>query len=118
MSENQVTDLSYLREMAMGDEEIVKDTAKAFLENIPALICQMNECYANETWQELRKLAHQIKSNMSYMGMDEGRSIVLDIENQIKNNNISKKLGAQLSEFEQICNHACNELTSKLKELN
>ncbi|NGP89358.1 Hpt domain-containing protein [Fodinibius halophilus] len=118
MSDYQVTDLSYLREMTMDDDSIIKDTTEAFLENMPGLVQQMKQYYADEEWQKLGKVAHQIKPNMTYMGMDKGRSIVLNIEKQVKENNISEDLDTQLTEFEKLCNQACTELASKLEELN
>lgn len=112
-----VTDLSYLREVVMGDEEIMLETAKAFVEETPRILENMREHFSHQEWDKLYKQAHKIKPSMEYMGMTQARELILDIENQAKSREISKNMGDQIEELESICTKAIDELSDKIKEL-
>ncbi len=109
--------MSYLREMAMGDDSIVIETTEVFLEDTPDAIQQMKACYANKDWDQLAKITHKIKPNLSYMGMDRARELILDMEQQAESKNISDNFQQQITEFDHICSHAFNELADKIEKL-
>lgn len=117
VSDQQITDLSYLREVAMGDEDIVLETTNTFLENAPEALDQIEKAYNNQEWQTLYKQAHKIKPNLQYMGMDRARKLILEIEEQAKSENISDDLGEKVTEFISICSKGLDELSEKVKEL-
>lgn len=112
-----VTDLSYLQEVVLGDEEIVIETIKIFLENTPNVLKNMKEHFANQEWDKLYKLAHQIKPNLEYMGMKQAREIIIEIEEQAKSGKPSDNLGDKIKEFNSICSQALDELSAKIEEL-
>lgn len=113
----QVTDLSYLREVAMGDEEIVIETAEAFLDDAPEAVQNMQDRFANQEWEKLYKQAHKIKPSLKYMGMDRATELILEIEGQAKSGNISEKLGSQIKEFNSLCQQALQELSDEIENL-
>lgn len=112
-----VTDLSYLREVVMGDEEIVIETTKAFLKNTPNFLNNMKEHFANQEWDKLYKQAHKIKPNLEYMGMEQARELILEIEEQAKSGEPSESLGDKIKELNSICSRAFDELSVKIEEL-
>lgn len=115
--EQSVTDLSYLREVVMGDEEILLETTKAFIEETPHALENMYEHYSRQEWEQLYKQVHKIKPNMEYMGMNQARELILDIEHQVKSRKISENLGHQIEELKTICSKAIDELSDKVEEL-
>lgn len=117
VSDQQVTDLSYLREVAMGDEDIVIETTQTFLENAPEALDQIQEAYSNQELQTLYKQAHKIKPNLQYMGMEQARELILEIEEQAKSENISDDLGDKVNEFISICSRGLEELSEKIRKL-
>lgn len=114
MDKQSITDLSYLREIAMGDEEIIIDTTKAFLENTPAALDRISEFYDDEQWDKLYKEAHRIKPSLKYLGMSRASELVLEIEKQAKSRKISDDLERDIEEFVSICSKALDELSEKL----
>lgn len=112
-----VTDLSYLREVVMGDEEIIIETTEAFLEDTPNVLNNMKEHFANQEWDKLYKQAHKIKPNMEYMGMKQARELILEIEEQAKSGEPSESLENKIKEFNSICLQALDELSAKIEEL-
>lgn len=117
VNNQSVTDLSYLREVVMGDEEIIIKTTKAFLEDTPNVLNNMKEHFSKEEWDKLYKQAHKIKPNMEYMGMKQARELVLEIEEQAKSGDPSDNLGDKIKELNLICVKAHEELSAKIEEL-
>ncbi len=117
MDNKPVTDLSYLREIAMGDDSIVIETTEVFLEDVPSAIENIQEHYEGEEWQQLYKQAHKIKPNLKYMGMERAHELILDIENQANTGEISDDLGEKVSEFCSLCRQALDELSDKIEAL-
>jgi len=103
--------------MAMGDDSIIIEITKVFLKDAPDAIEQMKASYANEDWEQLAKIAHKIKPNLIYMGMDRARELILDIEQQAKSGNIRDECRQQITEIDQLCNRAFSELTDKVEQL-
>lgn len=117
MDNKSVTDLSYLREIAMGDDSIVIETTEAFLKDTPTALENIQKHYESEEWQQLSKQAHKIKPNLKYMGMEHAHELVLKIEEQAKSGQISDDLGEKISEFCSLCHQALDELSDKVEEL-
>ncbi|WP_095606007.1 Hpt domain-containing protein [Aliifodinibius salipaludis] len=117
MDNKSVTDLSYLREIAMGDDSIVIEATEAFLENTPATIENIQKYYKDGEWQKLYKQAHKIKPNLKYMGMERAHELILDIEEQANTGKISDDLGDKISEFCSLNKQALKELSDKIEAL-
>jgi HPt (histidine-containing phosphotransfer) domain-containing protein len=112
-----IIDLSYLREIAMGDKEIVIETTKLFLENTPGILDNMEEYFANKEWDKLYEQAHKIKPNLQYMGMEQARELIIEIEEQARTQNISEDLENKIKEFNSICSQGLDELSEKIEEI-
>lgn len=114
MDNQSVIDLSYLREIAMGDEKIIMDTTKAFLEDTPEALDKLSDYYANQQWDKLYKVAHRMKPSLKYLGMKRASELILEIEKQARSQQISDDLENQIQEFTTICFKALDELSEKL----
>lgn len=101
----------------MGDDDIVIETTKTFLENAPDALEKIQTAYSNQDWEALAKQAHKIKPNLQYMGMERARELILEIEEQSKSENISDDLGKKIDEFTSICSEGLEELSEKVAEL-
>lgn len=101
----------------MGDQEIVVDTVKAFLEDTPQALKNMKQQFADQNWEKLAAQAHKIKPNLEYMGMTEARELIQEIEEQAKGQSKSEELGNQIDQFCAICSTGLEELSNKVEEL-
>lgn len=117
MDTNEVSDLSFLRELAMGDESIIIETTETFLGNAPATIENIEKAYHEGDWKELYKQAHKIKPSLKYMGMEKAHDLIIHIEEQAMNENISDQLESQTTEFIALCEQALTELSVKVESL-
>lgn len=101
----------------MGDEAIIMDTAKAFLEDTPKALDRISDFYANQQWDKLYKEAHRIKPSLKYLGMNRASELIIEIEKQAKFRHISDDLENKIEEFVRICSGALDELSEKLDTL-
>lgn len=117
VNNKSLTDLSYLREVAMGDESIVIETVETFLDDAPDALDKIERHFRNEEWDLLYKQAHKIKPNLQYMGIARAQKLILEIEQQAKTENVSDDMGEQISEFCHLSRQALEELSQKLEDL-
>jgi HPt (histidine-containing phosphotransfer) domain-containing protein len=116
--ENQsVTDLSYLRKVTMGDDEIMVETIEVFIDNTPDVLKNLKKYFANEDWDKLYEQAHKVKPSLQYMGMERARQLIVEIEEQARTQNISEDLGDKIEELNSICLQGLDELSEKIEEL-
>ena len=73
-----VIDLQYLKELSGGDKEYEKEMTKQFMEAIPGEIRSLEEAFHNNDLPEIRRIAHQLKTTISVMGLNETLNPSLD----------------------------------------
>ncbi|TYP92188.1 HPt (histidine-containing phosphotransfer) domain-containing protein [Fodinibius salinus] len=117
MPKENITDLSTLHEMSMGDDSIIIETVEAFLEDIPGTLDDMQELHAKRAYEDLADLAHKIKPNIGYMGMTEGQEPIIAIEKAAEDKDPEGILDEKVPAFVKICNQAFDELAQKVEEL-
>jgi HPt (histidine-containing phosphotransfer) domain-containing protein len=66
-----ITDLTYLKNMAGGNEEVIKEMIGIFNEQVAELSRDMMLAMKEEDWLSLSRLAHKAKSSVAIMGMSE-----------------------------------------------
>lgn len=109
--------MSFLRKVAMGDEEIVVETIKVFIESTPNVLENLKQHFTNKEWEKLSNQAHKVKPNLKYMGMERAHELILEIEEQAKSQNISDDLGDKIEEFNLVCSQGIEELSEKVEKL-
>ena len=117
MADQRITDLSYLEDMGMGDDSLLIEMIQLFLDNTPESLRLMKEHEANNDWEKLSAEAHKLKPNLSYMGLNGAREIILDIEESVKDEAGLDAISGQIRELETICRKAYTELSERLDEL-
>jgi HPt (histidine-containing phosphotransfer) domain-containing protein len=66
-----MTDLTYLKNMSGGNEEVVKEMIGIFIEQVNEISNDMILAVKEEDWLSLSRLAHKAKSSVAIMGMSE-----------------------------------------------
>ena len=62
-------DLTYLKELASGDEKFVQEMVVYFCTHSPGLLEAMDECLVQEDWKEMRELIHKYIPNINMVGI-------------------------------------------------
>lgn len=117
MSDKPLTDLSYLEDMGMGDDLLIIEMIELFLNNTPETLRSMKKHETNGEWKKLSAEAHKLKPNLSYMGLDGAKEIILELEETIRTDTDLGAVSGMIREIEAICNQAYEELSARLSNL-
>jgi len=109
INQNQVIDLSYLREMSDNDLIFISDMVKSFITQSPKDIENIWFHYSNNQFDDVANLIHKIKPSITFMGIHKLKDLVIEIEENAKHKKI-ELLKDQLEKFEHICQLAIKEL--------
>ncbi|TLV02249.1 ATP-binding protein [Dyadobacter luticola] len=78
-----IIDLGYMREISGGDEEYEKLVTSQFLDLVPAQLEALSAAFYHRNNPEIRHIAHNLKTTISIMGLDEKLFTELDsLENE------------------------------------
>ena len=111
---NGVVDLSYLNELAEGNEDFIQRMIKAFLAQTPQLIAQMKDGAKNGNWQEVRAAAHKMKPSMDFIGIHSLKTVVAEIENNAHAQKNLDRIPGMIDEVDRVCEKAMHELEAML----
>ena len=64
-------DLTYIRSVADGDEELVKQFIEIFVSQVPQFTADITDARQKSDWRSLAATAHKAKSSIASMGLDE-----------------------------------------------
>src|SRR5215216_2436963 len=73
--------LNYLHELSGNDKDFEKVMMQQFVEQMPTEITSLQSAIAAQDWLSAKKVAHSLKSTVSYMGLtDELHPSLQEIE--------------------------------------
>ena len=113
----KLTDLSYLKDLAGGDNSLIQRAVGKFLESTPETIREMDVCLASRSYLDLSKLAHKLKSSVATMGMTEAKEAMFSIEQIGKGSDKLETLPALVAHAKQLVERSYKELEEELKAL-
>ncbi len=77
-------DLSFLEEIADGNKEFLIESIDMFLVQTPEIFDTLSKAVASKDWVTTHALAHKVKSNLGFFGMDRIKSVMQEIETSAK----------------------------------
>ena len=72
-------DLQYMKEVSMGNIEYEKTVTDLFMKSIPADLAEIEKAWQNDDMSILKKVAHNMKTSISVMGLNELLNPYLDV---------------------------------------
>jgi PAS domain S-box-containing protein len=108
-----ITDLSYLRKMSNNDESFVQEMVSSFVEKTPEIISQIKQATKEKDWSQVGSLAHKLKPNLAFMGVDSLKELILEIEKNGKNKTNVKAIPELVNKLSSAVQEAINELSAK-----
>ncbi len=112
-----LTDLSYLKEISGGSEELMKEMVEIFLTETPDMLQGLTESAQTEDWKTFREIAHKIKPSITYAGIVSAEKLIEKIHEDAKSQTNLDEIPGLLPEFVSVCNAAIEELKEKMKEM-
>jgi HPt (histidine-containing phosphotransfer) domain-containing protein len=111
------SDLSFLRNYSGGDKELMKKFIQTFLTRTPETILQMESALAIKDFHAVTSLAHNLRPQLSYMGVAKATDLVKSIEESAKATKETESLSAKLEAVKEIVLKAYEELQQELRLL-
>ena len=105
-------DLSYLKSVTDGDEELIKELVDIFKTQVPEYLVEFNEAFEQKDTDALSKIAHKSKSSVAIMGLSELANKLSELEGKAKDGDFSEDFRTYITDFEKQCNEAIVELDS------
>jgi HPt (histidine-containing phosphotransfer) domain-containing protein len=79
-----VTDLTFLREFAEGDESRMKKYVGMYLKLLPGNLEKIREARAEKDNEKLVKVLHSMRPHLTYLGMKESADLASSVEDVIR----------------------------------
>ncbi|MHC0445500.1 ATP-binding protein [Flavobacterium sp. 3-218] len=111
--QKRILDMSFLDEMACGDPEFKKDMIDLFVEKIPNQSAQLAEAFKNTDYENVKKLAHNMKSSMDIFMLNDLSDCLTIIEEEA----LKGKFTAETLDKMNIFSCGIDEVVKILKEL-
>jgi HPt (histidine-containing phosphotransfer) domain-containing protein len=118
LADDRVIDLTYLKEISMGDKDMIVEMINVFLEEYDDALDDMDQLHDRENWEKLRARAHKFKPNLAYMGISVGTKRIEELEQHAKKNNAELAIESKLTALKSICDRASQELRQELQNMN
>jgi signal transduction histidine kinase/CheY-like chemotaxis protein/HPt (histidine-containing phosphotransfer) domain-containing protein len=117
--DNPICDLTYILDVAKGNEVFLKEIFGLFLHQTPADLLLLEQYIIDENYDAMMKIAHRMKSSTRLIGLSNKTEHLLDAiefaEDKDKNVNF---LLEQLKPVKEICLEALKEIECYNKEMN
>lgn len=107
-------DFSYLRSMSNNNEEFIKEMILTFVQTMPGILNEMNDCIKQKNWTRLAKLAHQIKPSFTLLGIHDLRSTILFIEENGSSQSNLPEVTNTTTKFIEACNELVKDFNTEL----
>ena len=110
-SSEQDFDLSFLEEIADGNKEFLIESIDMFLIQTPEIFNNLSNSIASNDWVTTAALAHKVKSNLGFFGMDRIKNEMQEIEINAKAGGTDPDLAAKFESTKTSIHKNLEQLT-------
>jgi HPt (histidine-containing phosphotransfer) domain-containing protein/anti-sigma regulatory factor (Ser/Thr protein kinase) len=115
--DEKLIDLTYLRELADGDKAFISEIIALFMEQTPQHLIRLQEYASVHKWNEIKVLAHKMKSSVTMIGNAELVEIFVYLEQYALSDQAAEKIPALIDLALQICLDVIAALKTELRVL-
>ncbi len=112
---DKLIDLSYLKQLASGNNKFINEMITVFIEQTPLEIGNLEKHLNAQDWKSLRATAHKMKSSYSFMGIKELEGIGKSLEEYAANEINLDVIPEMISKIKTVCTKAMQELEIEKK---
>ena len=109
-------DLSFLEEIADGNKEFLIESIEMFLIQTPEIFNSLTKSIASRDWVTTHSLAHKVKSNLGFFGMDRIKNIMQEIEAGAKDGGTDPNIKAKFESVKEAIDRSLQQLTEIKKQ--
>lgn len=116
--ENRPLDFSYLIDMVGNEPAFLIELIDTFLVQIPGFITEIDTALMVENWVKVSHLAHKIKPTFSYIGRNDIKDFLHQIENPIKNQLSINQIPAEVEKLKLVLADVLSQLEQEKVRLS
>ena len=113
----EFVNLDYLNLMADGDNNMKKIMLEMLFEELPTEISKMRQLQQVGDWEEMKSVAHKMKSTLAFIGNETLSAANIEIENITKANGDTTNVDNLLNIIEDMYPKAIAELKTEYNRL-
>lgn len=117
MKEFKHIDLTYLKSVSDGNNDLIIELIEIFKSQIPEFNSYFDEYYNTKQWYQLGLVAHKAKSSVSVMGMSNLSKTLKKFELEAKNEENIENYSKYINDFKLQTQYAIVELDNYLLHL-
>jgi HPt (histidine-containing phosphotransfer) domain-containing protein len=107
--------LEYLEEISQGDKEFIADMLHDFVTNAPATIEEIEKHVRTSDWAELYKTVHKFIPSFEFVGAEEIKKALRDIESFSKSLQNTDQIPLLVTLVKSLCNDIVDEIRTDFK---
>ena len=112
----KLTSLDEIQKIPGADEKFIKDFISSFIKQLALQLINYKESVEQNNIQEIKHIAHKMKSSLFYFGMHDQKIMAQNIEDLVTTD--FEKAKQLISEIIIDCNLAIEELNGVLTKQN
>lgn len=101
----------------MDDKGLVAEMVQLFLENAPLALSNLKELSSKQNWKRFAEEAHKLKPNLAYMGMNQTKALLEEVEGFAKKKQQLGSIPSKIEIIDRRCQKAYAELREALKQI-
>lgn len=109
-------DLSYLVGMVGHHPEFMIEIFDTFIQQTPIYLAEMDDALALKNWDEVSRCAHKLKPTFSYIGRNDIKDFVEEIELKARNHDVNQ-IPAAIERLKIIVQIIYSQLDSVKKDI-
>jgi CheY-like chemotaxis protein len=116
--EKKYINLAYLQELGEGDIDFMTDILSMFLEQTPENIKNLQQMAAAQKWQQVKALAHKMKSSVVMIGNKQLEEIFTHLEVEALSDLAAVKIPPLIDQATELCAGAIAAIKAELQNLS
>ncbi|WP_131536778.1 Hpt domain-containing protein [Pedobacter nototheniae] len=117
IKDSQPLDLSYLIKMVGHNPTFMIEVFDTFIDQTPVYLTELDSALANEDWDMVANSVHKIKPTFSYIGRDDIKDFVQEIEQNARNQENVEVIPANISRLKELLAHVYTQLEEAKKDI-
>ena len=114
---DEITNLSYLDTVSMGNKAFIAEMISIFLRQTPQFLSQLDDYARNGQWVEFRAVMHKLKPSLQMLGINAATPVIEGIDKTSKFQQDQHLFAQRLQTLKELCEQSFMELEKKKAEI-
>jgi hypothetical protein len=113
--ETKLYDLSMVQSVSEGDPGFLRKMVVLFIKTVPPNVQELVNALETENWDQVRKMAHKLKSTVDSMGINSIREDIRKVEADAKQLQSLDEMPGRIKRIESIINQCIGQLEVEIQ---